>query len=472
MLEEKRTPSIKRVMEASTGLKRTMKTRDAIMVAVGGTLGTGIFLSSGAVLQGAGVGGAIVSYIIGGIIIWLMTACLGELATAMPIAGSMQAYCTEFINPAMGITIGWVNWLGGAITITTQIVASAIIMKNIFPEVPTVVWILLFAAVLFGANFFAAGKFGNVSFYFASLKIVLIVVFIIVGAAMLIFGIGGAEGVGLSNYTANGGLFPMGAAGIGAVMLSSFYAFGGTEMVAVTGGELKNEQDVPKVINWTLIILIGSYILLMVVLGGLLPWDQADLNGSPIAYVFRNAGMTSAELVVNLVVLTSALTSGNYFAYACTRYLWSLAKFDQAPKACAKTNKNGVPVVALCVSMAFALIGIVSQFVAEDSVYKMLIYLIGGCNIFMYTVICICQYNFRKRFRAEGGKDEDLQYKVPYPLVPILGVIAFLAMLVVSLLTPSEAMTFYICIPAYLVIYICAHFYVKKKGVKAVNIDM
>ena len=135
---------MQRVMDASTGLQRTMKTRDAIMVGVGGTLGTGIFLSSGDVLANAGPGGAIVAYLLGGFIIWLMTGCLGELSAAMPVAGSMQAYCTEFINPAMGFTIGWVNWLGGAITITTQIVASAIIMKNIIPSVPTFVWILLF----------------------------------------------------------------------------------------------------------------------------------------------------------------------------------------------------------------------------------------------------------------------------------------------------------------------------------------
>ena len=122
--------------------------------------------------------------------------------------------------------------------------------------------------------------------------------------------------------------------------------------------------------------------------------------------------------------------------------------------------------------MAFALLGIVSEFVAEDTVYKMLIYLIGGCNVFMYTVICICQYRFRKRFYAEGGKDEDLKYRVPYPITPILGVIGYLAVLVMSLMDPGEAVTFYICIPIYAVIYIAAYFYTKKKGVKAVNIDM
>lgn len=474
MIDRDKHPSIKRVMETSTGLKREMKTRDAIMVAVGGTLGTGIFLSSGDVLAKAGPGGAIIAYLLGGFIIWLMTACLGELAAAMPVAGSMQAYCTEFINPAMGITIGWVNLIGGAITITTQIVASAIIMKNIFPSVSTYVWILVFSALLFAVNFFRVSAFGDISFYFSSIKIIAIVLFAIIGIGMIFFGLGnGGHAIGFGHYTDNGGFFPLGIGAVGSVILSSFYAFGGTEMVAVSGSELKKEEDMPKVINWTLFILIGAYIILVLILSALLPWNQADLQGSPFAYVFRNVGMPSAELIVNIIVLTSALTSGNYFVYACTRYLWSLAKFEQAPKALAKTNKKGVPVIALCVSMAFALIGIISEFVAEDTVYRFLIYFIGGVNIFVYTIICICQLNFRRRFRKEGGKDKDLSYKVPYPITPILGIIAFMCMLVISLIDPEERISFLVCGPIYLIIYIGSYIYTKKhKDARSINIDL
>jgi len=145
---------VQRVMNTGSGLHRTMKTRDAIMVGVGSTIGTGLFLSSGDVLSGAGPGGAILAYLIGGFIIYLMTVCLGEMSAKMPVSGSMQAYATEFIGPPMGFTIGWVNWLGGAITITCQIVASAIIMKQIIPGTPTWLWIVVFTLILFGVNFF------------------------------------------------------------------------------------------------------------------------------------------------------------------------------------------------------------------------------------------------------------------------------------------------------------------------------
>ena len=470
-MNEKRT-SVERVMAASTGLKRTMKTKAAIMVGVGSTIGTGLFLSSGDVISSAGPGGAIVAYLIGGFIAWLMTSCLGEMSAAMPVSGSLQAYSTEFIGPAMGFTIGWVNWIGAAATITAQIVAAAIIMQDIIPGTPTWLWIVVFSLLLFGVNFFNAKAFGNISFWVSSLKMILVVVFIIIGIAMML-GVTGGGAVGLSNYTRNGGLFPMGIAGIGAVILTSFYAYAGTEMVASTAGEIENEKDMPKAINLTIIILIAATVLSIAIVAALLPWNQASVLGSPFVYVFRNAGLKSAALVVNVIVLTSALTSGNYFVYACSRYLWSMAKFHQAPKICAKTSKSGVPVVALTISMLFAMVGIIAEFVAQDTVYLFLVYFIGGGNIFMYSVICICQYRFRKRYLAEGGRLEDLNFKVAsYPLVPILGVLAFAAMLVVTLLDPSEAVAIYVCAPCYLAIYIVSRIYTKKKGIAAANLDI
>lgn len=472
-MSEKKT-SVERVMEASKGLQRTMSTRSAVMVGVGSTIGTGLFLSSGDVIATAGPGGALVAYLIGGFIAYILTNCLGELSAAMPVSGSMQAYTTEFIGPAMGFTIGWVNWTGAAITITTQIVASAIIMKDIIPGSPTWVWILLFAVLLFGVNFFNAKVFGNISFWMSSLKIVLIVVFIIVGIAMMCGLTSDEPAVGFSNFTERGGLFPAGAAGIGAVILTSFYAFAGTELIASTAGEISDENDMPKAINSTIVVLVSMTVVSIFFVAALLPWDSASVLGSPFVYVFKNAGLNSAALVVNLIVLTSALTSGNYYVYACSRYLWSMAKFDQAPKVFAKTNKQGVPTTALTVSMLFALLGIAAEFIAEDSVYLFLIYFIGGSNIFMYTTICICQYRFRKRFVAEGGKVEDLKYKVfSYPLVPILGVILFMAMLVVTLMDPGERIGIFVCAPCYLAIYIASRIYTnKRKGVTAANLDI
>lgn len=461
---------IDRVMSKSTGLNRTMKMKAAVMTGIGGTIGTGLFLSSGDVLATAGPIGAIVLYIIGGFIAWTMTCCLGELSAAMPVAGSLQAYSTEFCGPALGFTIGWVNWVGGAATISAQVVASAIIMRDIIPNSPTWVWIVVFAVLLFGVNLLDAKLFGNISFWVSTIKILMIAAFLIVGGAMA-FGGFGSEGTAIAHESVGTGGVSFTA--MCACVLTAFYAYAGTEIVAATAGELEDEKKMGKAINLTIGILIAAVVLSITIVCLLLPADQADVLGSPFVYVFRNAGMNGAALVVNLVVLSSALTSGNYFVYGCSRYLWSLAKFNQAPQIFAKTSKKGVPVNALIVSMLFGMAAILAEFIAEDTVYLFIVYFIGGGNIFMYSVICISQYRFRKRYIAEGGKLEDLPYKTPlFPLVPILGVLSFLAMLVATLTDPGEVKGIVVCAIMYTAIYIGARIYVKKKGGEAVNIDL
>jgi arginine/ornithine permease len=458
------TPSVERVKNSSKGLKRSMSTKAAVMTGVGGTIGTGLFLSSGDVIATAGPGGAIVMYIIGGIMVWLMTTCLGEMCAAMPVSGHLQAFGTEFLNPSLGFTLGWVNWVGAAATISAQVVASAIFMKDILPNTSTALWVIVFAALMFGLNVLDAKLFGDVSFWISSLKLLLIVGFIIVGVGMM-GGVIGSDAIGFSNFTGPEGAFPGGIAAMGAVVLTALYAYAGTEVIGATAGELEDEKKMGKTINMTLLILIGAVVLAIAVVAAVLPYSQADTLGSPFVYAFRNAGMHGAALLVNIIVLSSALTSGNYWTYACARYLWSLGKFGQAPRFFAKTAKNGVPIRALVVSMLFGLIGILAEFFAADTVYLLIVYFIGGGNIFMYTCVCIEQYNFRKRYIAEGGKVEDLPYKVAsYPLVPILGVICFLLMLLASILDPGERTGIIISFVIYFAIFVVSHIYVKKHG--------
>ncbi len=470
----KKMTSIERVMSKSAGLKRGLSTKAAVMTGVGSTIGTGLFLSSGDVINTAGPGGAIVAYIIGGIVAFLMVTCLGEMSSMMPVSGSFQAFTTEYCGPALGFTVGWVNWIAAAATIPAQIVAAAIIMKDIIPQSQTWIWIVLFTLLLFGLNFLDAGTFGTFSFWFSTLKIALVVVFIIVGVAMMGGAIGN-ETIGFSRYTGEGGAFPAGIVGIGSVFLTAFYAYAGCDLVAATAGELKNQNDIKKAINIELLVLIGATIATIAIVASILPWQEANVLGSPFVYVFRNAGMHNAALVVNIIVLTSALSSGNYFVYGCSRYLWSMAKFGQAPKYFAKTLKNGVPGAALTISMLFAVVALIAEFIAEDTVYLFLVYFIGGGNIFLYTMVCVCQYKFRKKYIADGGKVEDLKYRVlSYPAVPILGIIAFAIMLMFTLYDPSERIAIFVGAPCYLGIYIFSRIYIKKKGgeVEAANIDI
>lgn len=441
-----------------------MSVRAAVMTGVGGTIGTGLFLSSGDVIATAGPGGAIVMYIIGGLMVWLMTTCLGELTAAMPVSGHLQAFGTEFLSPSIGFTLGWVNWVGAAMTISAQVVASAIFMQDILPGTSTVLWIIVFALLMFGLNVLDAKIFGDVSFWLSSLKLILIVGFIIVGVGMMGGAVGG-DAIGFSNFTGEGGAFPGGIGAMGAVVLTAFYAYAGTEVIGSTAGELEDENKMGRTINMTLLILIGAVVLAIAVVAAVLPYQQADTLGSPFVYAFRNAGMHRAALLVNIIVLSSALSSGNYWTYACARYLWSLSKFGQAPKFFSKTAKNGVPIRAMVVSLVFGLIGIAAEFFAADTVYLFIVYFIGGGNIFMYTCVCLEEYYFRKRYIAEGGKVEDLPYRVAsYPLVPILGVISFVLMFVASLIDPGERTGIIASAVIYFCLFIVCHLYVKRHG--------
>jgi arginine/ornithine permease len=185
-----------------------------------------------------------------------------------------------------------------------------------------------------------------------------------------------------------------------------------------------------------------------------LPWQEASLKTSPFAYVFGRAGLKSAELLINAVVVTSALSSANTFIYSCTRTLWSLGKHGQAFRALGRVNSKGVPVKALSVSMAFAILALVSSFVSPDVVYLFLISSIGLGNMFLYGLTCLCQYRFRKRYVAEGNSIDKLGFKVPlYPLLPVAGIVLYALLVLGMALDPTQRIALYTGIPLFIALY-------------------
>jgi len=451
----KKRSDVKEVIGKSGGLDRRMSGRQVQMYAIGGTVGTGIFLASGNVIHVAGPGGAVVAYLIGAIMMYLMMSCLGELTVAMPVSGNVQAYATEFISPAMGFTAGWMKWISCAVTVTAQIVASAIIMKNIFPNVNSLVWIVLFTLLLATLNLLPSGNFGETEFWFASIKVIGIVLFVITGIG-IVTGVIGNKPIGFTNFISDGGAFPNGFKAIIASLLTAIFAFGGSDIIANAAGESKNpEIEMPKAIRGFLIMITLCYVASVILIGCVLPWRQANLAGSPFAYMFKSAGISSASLLVNIIVVTSALSSANSFLHASVRTLWSLAKHNQAPKILAKTNEKKVPVYSLVISLAFAAFAIVSSFLAPGTVYLFLISLLASLDIFIYTIDCICQMRFRKRFIAAGNKVENLKYKTPfYPFTPIAAIILYAVVVVAMLFDPTEKLAIYFGVPSILILYV------------------
>jgi arginine/ornithine permease len=442
------------VMIKSQGLQRGMKERHVTMLAIGGTIGTGLFLGSGYVLSEAGPLGSILAYTVGGLLMYIMMMCLGELVVAMPVAGSTQAYANEYVSQAAGFMSGWIRWLACAVTITSQLVASSIIMKNILPSVNSVVWIVLFTVVLLILNLFPAGTYGETEFWFVSIKVITIVVFIIMAFGIALGLIGNISSVRAVSSTNS--LFPGGFKNILMTIMTASFAYGGVDLIASAAGESHQPQkSLPRAINKSVFSLIAIYIVTLGVLSFILPWQDANLKGSPFAYVFKAAGLSSAELLINVVVVTSALSSANTFIYSCTRTLWSLGKHKQAAEFLGIVNRKKVPVNALLVSIAFACIALVTSFISADTVYLYLISSVGVSNMFLYSVTCLCQYNFRKKYLKDGQDINKLKFKAPlYPILPILGIILYTILVAIMVLEPTQRIALYSSLPIFAVIYL------------------
>lgn len=439
---------------SQTELKRSMPVSQIAVIGVGGTLGTGLFLSSGYTISHAGPGGTLFSYGFGALIMYLMMAALGELIVAMPDAGGIQTFSNQLINRTVGFTVGWIRWLSLVLMIPTQLVASSIIMKNIFPVVPGILWIILFSILLFFLNFREAADFGRFNTIFSSVKFIFIGLFAIIGLGM-IFGLGQGAPIGFGNFTAHGGMFPNGGRAVLRTMMVSAFAFGGADQIATAASESENPSgDMPRALQTTIFGLLIAYFVSLVIILAILPWNQANLTGSPFAYIFREAGFESAELVVNLVILTSALSSANAFAYGSIRALWALGKEAQAPQFVTKVDKKGLPVNSLLVVFSVTLFAVTAAFISPDIVYLFLQSIIGISNMTVYAMYAVVLIYFRNHLKVENISTDTLGYKVKgYPAMPylLLGLIAFVIMGMIF--DPTQRIALYTGIPTYLAIY-------------------
>lgn len=440
------------------GLKRSMKSRHLFMIALGGVLGTGFFNMSGYAIQTAGPLGSVLAYLIGGLIMYLVMLCLGELAVAMPTAGSFQDYSTRFIGPAHGFTVGWLYWLGWAATVALELVMIGGAMQRWFPDVHIVVWSILFGSIMFLVNAFSSRSFAEAEFWFASIKISAVVLFIIIGGAAM-FGfldVKGASSAPLfSNFTKDG-LFPTGFASIFITMLAVNFAFQGTELIGVAAGESEDpERVIPRSIRQTVWRTILFFGLAMTVLNALVPFKQAGVLESPFVFALERVGVPYAADIMNFVILTALLSVANSGLFAASRMLYALSGNGMAPKAFGKVNSKGIPFVALTVSFGVAALSFLTYFLPSDKVYNGLMNVAGMTAVFAWMMIAASQFFFRRQFLARGGKVEDLKYRTPwYPVVPILAFIACLTVFLSNLMDPATVIYVQYGVPAVLLTYL------------------
>lgn len=450
-------------------LKRTMKSRHLFMISLGGVIGTGLFLSTGYTINQAGPGGTILAYLVGALIMYLVMLCLGELTVAMPVTGSFQTYATKYVGPATGFTIGVMYWLTWVVTVGSEFTASGLLMKRWFPDTSVWIWSAIFAIILFLLNAFSVKFFAEAEFWFAGIKVITIILFIILGGAAMLGFIpmkGHASAPMLSHFTSEGGLFPNGLLPVLMAMISVNFAFSGTELIGITAGESENpEKDIPRSVRNVIWRTVFFFIGAIFVLSGLISWKEAGVIESPFVMVFDNIGIPYAADIMNFVILTALLSVANSGLYASTRMLWSLSNEKTISPLLGKLTSKGVPLNALIVSMAVACLSLFSSVVAPDTVYLVLVAISGFAVVIVWMGIVLSQYMFRKHFIKEGGNISHLKFRTPlYPFVPITAFVLCFASCVGLAFDQSQRIALYSGVPFIALCYF--YYYIKNRGKK------
>jgi len=454
--------------EEKPQFQRKMQTRHIVMLSLGGVIGTGLFLSSGYTIQQAGPIGTILSYMVGAIAVYLVMLCLGELSVHMPETGAFHSYAAKYIGPATGYTVAWLYWLTWTVALGSEFTAAGLLMQRWFPDISVWIWSALFAVLIFVLNAITVRFFAESEFWFSSVKVLTIVLFILIGAGA-VFGFvpmaDGAPAPLLSNLT-SAGWFPNGAFAIVMTMLAVNFAFSGTELIGIAAGEADNpEKTIPKAIHTTLWRLVIFFIGTIVVLSALLPMEVAGVTESPFVAVLDRVGVPYAADVMNFVILTAILSAANSGLYASARMLWSLADKKTIPPMFGRLTDKGIPLNALIFSMLGGGLALFSSIVAPDTVYIALVSISGLAVVVVWMSISASQFMFRREYVRNGGAVKDLVYRTPlYPLVPIASFLLCLASLVGIAFDPAQRVALYCGAPFIILCYISYHLTVRKKA--------
>lgn len=391
---ESTPPQTRPVRANEEGLRHQLTAGQMAMVAVGGSIGTGLLLGSGAAMEVAGPA-AILSFIFAAFINWTVAMALGELACAHPAAGSFGVYGDIYLNPFFGFIARAGYWIGLALAVSAELVAAATYMAYWFPGVRSAWWIVVFSALLLFVNLRSVGSYGRFEFWFSMIKVATILAFIVIGAGLLLTGRAAPQ------YNAHGGLFPKGLLSPLVAMTFAIYSFGGVEMVAVTSGESRSAKDTPRAVWMTFLTLTFVYVGAMIVLLGVMPWNHAGVTESPFVTTFRTIKLPHASAVMNFVVLTAALSGANAALYADSRILFSLARTGWAPARLGRLNHEGSPQYAVLASSFGILFALAMVIWAPENAFR---YIVGAAftgMILSWLISLASHVNFRRRHSPE-----------------------------------------------------------------------
>jgi GABA permease len=386
--------------EEETGLRRSLRQRHMTMISLGGVIGAGLFVGSGAVMNQTGPA-AFLSYLLAGVLVILVMRMLGEMAVANPAVGSFIEYCRKALGPRAGFTIGWLYWWFWAIVLAIEAVAGATILQRWLPGVPVWTMSLAVMVLLTATNLVSVRSYGEFEFWFASIKVAAIIVFIAILAGYLL-GIGAGDSPGLSNLTAHGGFAPKGGVTILSGVVIVVFAFVGAEIVTIAAAEADEpERAVARATNQVVWRVLVFYVLAVFLIVCVVPWNNTKLGDSPFIAALDRIGIPGSADIMNAIVVTAVLSCLNSGIYVASRMLFALARRGDAPQRLVSLNGRGVPVYAILLSVSVGFLSVIFDAISPNKVFLFLVNSSGAVALFCYVLIAAAELRMRRRLEAE-----------------------------------------------------------------------
>jgi amino acid transporter, AAT family len=447
-------------------LKRKLTQRQLTMLAIGGAIGVGLFLGSSVTIRLAGPG-VIITYLIGALIAMIVAYSLAEMAVVQPVAGSFGVYAQTYLSPWAGFSVRATYALVQIIAIGAEVTAVAIYFAFWFPSVPQWLWVVSVSMCLVAVNTLQVGRFGEFEYWFALIKVVAIIVFIVLGLALII-GLGPAPAIGISNLTAHGGFLPFGWKGVWLALTLAITSYMGVEVIAVTAGEAQDPaKSIPRAMRTIVFRLVIFYVLAIGIMLAMTPWNQtgSDLTGSPFVRALSIARIPFAAGIMNLVVITAALSSANTNLYLTTRMLFSLARGRYVPQWLGHLSGNGVPRRALAVSTAGMIAAILLAIYAPSRAFLMLYGVAVAGMFFVWIVILLTHIAFRRTLGPVRVAQLPMRLRF-FPYSTALGIAALLGIAASTFFVDGLRYTVPAFAPFLLLISI-AYWMIRRKALEA-----
>lgn len=390
------------------------------MIAIGGSIGTGLFVGSGSALATGGPGGIVLAWVITATSIYTTMQGLGELSTAFPISGGFNIYATRFLEPAIGFAVGWNYFMQFFVLLPLELVAASISIKYWNSELNPDIFVAIFWVVVFLITMMGVRWYGEAEFIFCLIKVVTVIGFIILGVVLICGGGPTKDFVG-GRYWRHPGAFAHGFEGVCSVFVTAAFSFGGTEMISLGAAEAANpSKAIPQAIKQVFYRIIIFYFGTIIVIATLVPYNDhrllnaessVDATASPFVIAIVNGGIKGLPSVINAVILIAVLSVGNASVYACSRSLNSLAEQGMAPKWTGYVDRAGRPLVAIIVTNIFGLFAFIAASDKQTEAFNWLLALSGLSSIFTWMSINMAHIRFRCAMKAQGRSLDELAFK-------------------------------------------------------------